>query len=119
MSYPRGQMDKRVRILAPVRQESDYGQAEVQYEEVARVWAWVTWVRGARAMHHGQMDVYQSVMVRCDVNEKLTRFCRLEIDGRYYVIDSMHVEKSRNECQVTAFEVEGPTPKDPSPALPC
>ena len=113
MSYPRGQMDKRVRILAPVRQESDYGQAEVQYEEVARVWAWVTWVRGARAMHHGQMDVYQSVMVRCDVNEKLTRFCRLEIDGRRYVIDSMNVEKSRNECQVTAFEVEGPTPKDP------
>jgi hypothetical protein len=57
-------------------------------------------------------------MVRCDVNEKLSRFCRLEIDGRYYVIDSMHEEKSRNECQVTAFEVEGPTPRTHPQPLP-
>lgn len=106
MSYPRGLMDKRVRILGPVRQESAYGQAEVQYEEVARVWAWVTWVRGARALQHGQTDVYQSVMVRCDVHEKLDKYCRLEIDGRCYVIDSMQVERGKNECQVTAFEVE-------------
>ena len=112
MSYPRGQMDKRVKIFAPVREESAYGQGEVQYEEVARVWAWVTWVRGARAMQHGQMDVYQSVMVRCDVNEKLTRFCRLEIDGRFYVIDSMNEDRGRNECQVTAFEVESLTARE-------
>jgi head-tail adaptor len=106
MSYPRGQMDKRVRILAPVRHETDYGQAQICYEEVACVWAWVTWVRGARAMHHGQMDVYQSIMIRCDVSDKISRFCRVEVNGRYYVIESINVERSRNECQITAFEVD-------------
>lgn len=99
-------MDKRVRVYAPVRQESLYGQTQVQYREVARLWAWVTWVRGARAMQHGHMEVYQNVMVRCDISKHITPFSRLEIGGRYYVIDSINTEDARNECQITAFEVE-------------
>lgn len=106
MSYPRGEMDERVKIYAPIRQESAYGQGHVVYQEVAKVWAWVTWTRGARAMHHGQMDVYNSIMVRCDCNDKITAYCRLEHDGKYYVIDSIHQSKKDNECQITAFEIE-------------
>lgn len=106
MSYPRGNMDKRVKIFAPVRTESKYGVASVQYKEVAKVWAWVTFVRGARAMHHGQMDVYQSIMVRCDIHPAITPHTRLQIGSKYYVIDSINTEEGKNECQMTAYEVE-------------
>lgn len=106
MSYPRGQMDKRVKIFAPVRQSNEYGQTHVQYREVAQMWAWVTWVRGARALSRGQIDVYHSVMVRSDVKAQLTPYSRLEISGKYYVIDSFHADEQLNECQITAFEVE-------------
>lgn len=106
MSYPRGQMDKRVQVYAPVRQDSLYGKAQVQYRPVVRIWAWVTFTRGARAMQHGHMEVYHSVMVRCDVHRDLTPYSRLEIGGKYYVIDSIHDDRARNECQITAFEVE-------------
>lgn len=99
-------MDKRVKIFTPVRSESKYGVASVQYKEVAKVWAWVTFVRGARAMHHGQMDVYQSIMVRCDIHPTITPHTRLQIGSKYYVIDSINTEENKNECQMTAFEVE-------------
>ena len=107
MGYPRGQMDKRVVVLAPVREESEYGQARVRYEQVLKMWAWVTWVKGTRAMHHGQMDVYQNIMVRCDFNRKIDRHCRLMIGEKCYVIDSFHAEEGKNEIQMTAFETEG------------
>lgn len=106
MSYPRGNMDKRVKLYAPVRQDSLYGQAQVQYRHVATVWAWVTWTRGARAMQNGHMEVYQSIMVRSDIHAELTRYTRLEVQGKFYVIDSINEDEAKNECQVTAFEVE-------------
>lgn len=99
-------MDRRVKVYAPIRQDSIYGTAQVQYRPVACIWAWVTWVKGARAMQHGHMEVYQSIMVRCDVHRDLTPYSRLEVEGRYYVIDTIHDDRSKNECQITAFEVE-------------
>lgn len=99
-------MDRRVKIYAPVRQTGKYGHTQVQYREVAQIWAWVTWVRGARALTRGQIDVYHSVMVRSDVNMHLTPHSRLEISGKYYVIDSINADERLNECQITAFEVE-------------
>lgn len=106
MSYPRGKMDRRVTIYTPVRQQSAYGQGAVKYQPAGTVWAWVTWVRGARALHHGGTDIYQTVMVRCDISPHLTAYSRLRIGDRYYVIDSINTEHSANECQMTAFEVE-------------
>lgn len=106
MSYPRGKMDKRVAVYAPVRQQGAYGQGAVKYQPVATLWAWVTWVRGARALHHGGTDIYQTVMVRCDISRHITAYSRLQIGEKYYVIDSINTSQSANECQLTAFEVE-------------
>lgn len=106
MSYPRGQMDKRVTIYTPVNHDSAYGRTTPKYEAQKTIWAWVTWVRGARALHHGDMTVYQTVMVRCDVHSCLTQYARLRIDGKYYVIDTINTDERLDECQITAYEVE-------------
>lgn len=106
MSYPRGLMDSRVTIYHPVQHESAYGRMAAKYEPVKEIWAWVTFVRGARALHHGDMTVYQSRMIRCDAHSELTQYSRLCIDGKYYVIDSINTDRQRNECQITAYEVE-------------
>lgn len=112
MSYPRGMMNRRVTVFAPVRTASEFGQAGIRYEAVKKIWAWVTWVRGARALHHGQMDVYQTVMVRSDPHDCLDRHCRLQIGGKFYAVDSFNESRERHECQLTAFEIDNVNQQD-------
>lgn len=106
MSYPRGQMDKRIKVYAPVSVVGDYGKIVEKYTHVGSFWAWVTWTKGARALNHGYVDVYNTLMVRLDAHACLNSRIRLEISGQYYLVESIHKSEEKNECQIVAVEVE-------------
>lgn len=106
MSFNRGFLNKRIKVYNPVRTASDYGGTTVAYQQAATIWANADYSHGKRAMNQGQLDIYQTLMVRTDCNANLTHRSRLEIDSRYYVIDSFNESKDKNEVQITCFEVE-------------
>ena len=104
--FSRGFLDKIIEVWKPVRTASDYGGTTVQYQKDFECWANADYSHGKRAMNQGQLDVYQTLMVRCDYWDNLSIRNRLKIEGRYYVIDSFNADKHENETQITCFEVE-------------
>lgn len=107
MSYPRGKLCERIRLYNPVSVPGQYGSTVTKYiAEEAPIWAWVTWVRGARALHAGHNDTYHSLMIRCDCHTALTPYTRIEWLGRFYIIDSFNADRRLNECQITCYMVD-------------
>lgn len=106
MSFNRGFLNRRIVIWNPQRMDSLYGGATIAYFAERSIWANVKYVKGIRAMHQGQTDVYQTLMIRCDFTYDLTDRSRLEYDGKYYAIDSFNADRTTNEIQMTVFQIE-------------
>lgn len=124
MSYQRGFLRDRITLWNPTRKDSEYGAGYIKYTPMAKVWANVSFVKGQRAMRNGEVDVYQTVMVRLDCHAMLTKRTRIEYDGRFWIIDSFNRELGKNECQLTMFEIDDinkeemvvePEPIEPEP----
>ena len=106
MSYQRGSLRDRITLWNPTRKDSEYGAGYIKYTPMAKVWANVSFVKGQRAMRNGEVDVYQTVMVRLDCHAMLTKRTRIEYDGRFWIIDSFNRDLGKNECQLTMFEID-------------
>ena len=106
MSYQRGFLRDRITLWNPTRKDSEYGAGYIKYTPMAKVWANVSFVKGQRAMRNGEVDVYQTVMVRLDCHAMLTKRTRIEYDGRFWIIDSFNRDLGKNECQLTMFEID-------------
>lgn len=124
MSYQRGFLRDRITLWNPTRKDSEYGAGYIKYTPMAKVWANVSFVKGQRAMRNGEVDVYQTVMVRLDCHAMLTKRTRIEYDGRFWIIDSFNRDLGKNECQLTMFEIDDinkeemvvePEPIEPEP----
>lgn len=124
MSYQRGFLRDRITLWNPTRKDSEYGAGYIKYTPMAKVWANVSFVKGQRAMRNGEIDVYQTVMVRLDCHAMLTKRTRIEYDGRFWIIDSFNRDLGKNECQLTMFEIDDinkeemvvePEPIEPEP----
>ena len=106
MSYQRGFLRDRITLWNPTRKDSEYGAGYIKYTPMAKVWANVSYVKGQRAMRNGEIEVYQTVMVRLDCHAMLTKRTRIEYDGRFWIIDSFNRDLGKNECQLTMFEID-------------
>lgn len=106
MSYQRGFLRDRITLWNPTRKDSEYGAGYIKYTPMAKVWANVSFVKGQRALRNGEVDVYQTVMVRLDCHAMLTKRTRIEYDGRFWIIDSFNRDLGKNECQLTMFEID-------------
>lgn len=124
MSYQRGFLRDRITLWNPTRKDSEYGAGYIKYTPMAKVWANVSFVKGQRALRNGEIDVYQTVMVRLDCHAMLTKRTRIEYDGRFWIIDSFNRDLGKNECQLTMFEIDDinkeemvvePEPIEPEP----
>ena len=124
MSYQRGFLRDWITLWNPTRKDSEYGAGYIKYTPMAKVWANVSFVKGQRAMRNGEVDVYQTVMVRLDCHAMLTKRTRIEYDGRFWIIDSFNRDLGKNECQLTMFEIDDinkeemvvePEPIEPEP----
>lgn len=124
MSYQRGFLRDRITLWNPTHKESEYGGWHLRYIPMAKAWANVSFVKGQRALRNGEIDVYQTVMVRLDCHAMLTKRTRIEYDGRFWIIDSFNRDLGKNECQLTMFEIDDinkeemvvePEPIEPEP----
>lgn len=75
------------------------------YQDVATVWANVTFSKGVKSLREGALDAYDTVMFRMLWNDKVTRDSHLVYDGVTYQIQSFHVDKLDNTIQITAQEM--------------
>lgn len=84
-----------------------FGRVKDEWAEGATIHANVKWVKGMKALREGQLEAYDTLMVRCRWIECLTRECRLRIKGKVYQILSFNDDYQANEMQMTVVEVNG------------
>ena len=114
MAYQSGFLKYRVTVQNKVAGKG-FGET-TKFQDVATVWASVTFTKGMKAMHEGALDAYDTVMIRMRYNDFTTRDSLLIYDGITYQILSFHADKQENEIQITAVElVQGAPYPAPTP----
>lgn len=78
-----------------------------QYQDAVTVWANVAFSKGAKALHEGALDAYDTVIIRMRWNSIVSRDSHLVHDGREYQITSFHRNYQENIIQITAVEIVG------------
>lgn len=102
--YTAGLLNHRITIHpAPTYTDGPYGRQAVPGEPFQR-WANVTWAKGDKAMREGTMDAYDTIMVRLRYDTKVTRDCKVEIDGTTYRIKTFRPDQRQGTIQITAVE---------------
>jgi head-tail adaptor len=75
-----------------------------RYEVLGTFWASETWNKGAKAMHEGAVDAYDTVMFRMRYNADVDRWCLIQYLGKWYEIQSLNGDYESNQLQMTAIE---------------
>lgn len=108
MAYSTGMLNKRVTIARrATSQVSTRGTdtGSVKYELLATVWAAETWNKGAKAMHEGATDAYDTVMFRMRYRADVDRWCLLRYKDKWYQILTLNGDHQENQLQITAQEM--------------
>lgn len=103
MAYQSGFLHSRVTIRNKVV-ATGFGDT-TSYQDVATVWANVSFNKGMKSLREGALDAYDTVIVRMRYNEIVSRDSRLVHDGREYQIQSFHRDRRENIVQITAIEI--------------
>jgi len=86
--------------------DGQFGRITSTWTDGATIHANVKWVKGVKALREGQLEAYDTLMVRCRWRSDLKRECRLKIKGRVYQILSLNESFEDNEMQMTVVEVQ-------------
>lgn len=95
--------EHRVKILNKVV-SSQFGET-TGYDEVATVYAAMTFNKGVKSLREGALDAYDTVMFRMNWNDIVTRDSHLVCDGKEYQIQSLNSNRRENHIQITATEI--------------
>ena len=71
MAYQSGFLKYRVTVQNKVAGKG-FGET-TKFQDMATVWASVTFTKGMKAMHEGALDAYDTVMIRMRYNNFTTR----------------------------------------------
>lgn len=104
MAYQSGFIHQRVTIRNKVLDGVEFGDT-TQYQDVVTVWANVAFSKGAKALHEGALDAYDTVIIRMRWNSIVSRDSHLVHDGKEYQITSFHRDRRENIVQITAVEI--------------
>lgn len=113
MTYQSGFLHTRVTIRNKVTTAA-FGET-TGYQDVATVWANVSFSKGMKALHEGALDAYDTVIVRMRYNTIVSRDSHLVHDGKEYQIQSFHRDHRENIIQITAVEIVQGAP-EPQPS---
>ena len=103
MAYESGFLKHRVTIRNKVV-ATGFGET-TSWQDVATVWANITFSKGVKAIREGALDAYDTVIIRMRYNDKVTRDSLLVHDGTTYQITSFHRDYEENIIQITATEI--------------
>jgi hypothetical protein len=104
MAYERGFLRERLTIAKRVEAEmGSYGKNSggQKYEILGTFFGNKTWAKGAKAMHEGAVDAYDTVMFRMDYRPTIDRWCLIRCHGRWYQITSLNADEHSNQLQIT------------------
>ena len=116
-------MNKRVTVARRVTdtQNDVRKSGQPKYEILGTFWMSETFSKGAKALHEGALDAYDTVMFRCRYNKDIDRWCLLQYNCKWYQITSFNEDYHDNQLQMTAVELANqqvniiePTP-EPTP----
>ena len=115
MAYDSGFLHNRVTIRNKVVATA-FGDT-TSWQDVATVWANVTFSKGMKNLREGTLDAYDTVIIRMRYNSLVSRDSLLVHDGTTYQITSFHSNYHENIIQITAVELvqAAPTYTPPTP----
>ncbi len=107
MAYTSGMLNKRITIATRAEDQGNtFGKsAQPKYRILGTYWAAETFSRGAKALHEGALDAYDTVMFRLRWNGCIDRWCLIWYNGKFYQIQSFHPDPQANTIQITAVEM--------------
>ena len=107
MAYTSGMLNKRITIATRAEDQGNtFGKsAQPKYRILGTYWAAETFSRGAKALHEGALDAYDTVMFRLRWNGNIDRWCLIQYLGKWYQIMSCNEDKQGNQIQITAQEM--------------
>ena len=103
MAYQSGFLKYRVTVQNKVAGKG-FGET-TKFQDMATVWASVTFTKGMKAMHEGALDAYDTVMFRMRYYKGVDRWCLIQYNGKWYQIQSFNEDYQENQIQVTAIEL--------------
>lgn len=98
-------MNKRVTVAKRVTDTRDGFGTAPKYEILGTFWMAENFTRGAKSLHEGSLDAYDTVMFRCRYNCQIDRWCLLQYHGKWYQITSCNEDYRDNQIQMTAVEM--------------
>lgn len=100
---------QRMRITVQNRKEVTSGKfgidsKGIEWENTVRLWAWIDFAKGKRAMNQGALDAYALILVRMDWSPQINMRSRIEWNGKYYQIlpETFHDDYQENRIQFNA-----------------
>ena len=107
MAYSTGILNQRIIIARRADDKSNtFGkQGQPKYTIIGTFWANHTFSKGAKALHEGAMDAYDTVMFRMRFCDCVDRWCIIKYEGKWYQIQSFNADRQSNQIQITAMEM--------------
>ncbi|MGN0061256.1 MAG: head-tail adaptor protein [Alloprevotella sp.] len=105
MGYSTGLLDKRARILRAEPHTDERGR-RIEYRAGEKIWCGLTFTRGARAMHAGELFAYDVALFRSRYVAGIDNGTRIVCDGKYYSLTSVQSDYRRNTVQAVATEIK-------------
>ena len=107
MSFSSGFLNQRITIARRAEeQNSTFGkQGQPKYTIIGTFWANHTFSKGAKALHEGALDAYETAMFRMRFCDCVDRWCIIKYEGKWYQIQSLNSDRQSNQIQITAIEM--------------
>lgn len=101
-----GLMRERVTIQAPSDRQTPFGEATVEWENVAEVWASVDGLSTRDIMQAQQANVIATHKIRIRRRDDVNQTCRLIWRGRVMEMASVTERETRTVHEILAREVQ-------------
>lgn len=107
MAYTSGMLNKRITIARRLKDAGNsFGKSgQPKYSILGTYWAAETFSKGAKALHEGALDAYDTVMFRLRWHGSIDRWCLVQYLDKWYQIMSCNEDKQNNQIQITAQEL--------------
>lgn len=104
-------LTERIGIYVPeTTRDEHFGGQRTAYRHAQDVWASVRFLKGARALEHGEVYMQNSISVTTRLHPVLTDSCHIHWDGKTYQIDSFNRSRTDGSVIMTCSRIDTGNP---------
>lgn len=106
MAIHAGKLNERVTLRAPSVDRDQFGEATLDFDDIATVWAQVDGLSSREILQAMQANVVASHRIRIRFREDVTPHCRIVWRGRMMEVSSLVERQNRTMLEMLVREVQ-------------